>query len=122
MLLMGLGPRLQDKVVMLSGGGGAIGRTIALTLAMHGAFVSVGDLDGKSAEETVSFVHHQLQSLKSTSSHTLNNVSSSNKPSQMDARLVPRRVDISNEEDVKAWVAEVKRTWGRVDVLVNKYV
>ena len=41
--------RLIDKVVVIAGGGSGIGAATAERLAMEGAAVVIGDLDGVSA-------------------------------------------------------------------------
>lgn len=47
---------LKDKVAVVTGGGSGIGRAICLQLAQDGAAVSVWDLNGSAAEETVEMV------------------------------------------------------------------
>ncbi len=44
---------LTDKVVFVTGAGGAIGSTIAQTCALHGARVVVADVNKKAADEVV---------------------------------------------------------------------
>lgn len=47
---------LQDKVAVVTGGGSGIGRAICLQLAKDGAAISVWDLNGDSAEQTVAMI------------------------------------------------------------------
>lgn len=47
---------LQDKVAVVTGGGSGIGRAICLQLAKDGAAVSVWDLNGETAEQTVAMI------------------------------------------------------------------
>ena len=47
---------LKDKVAVVTGGGSGIGRAISLQLAQDGAAVSVWDLNGESAEQTVAMI------------------------------------------------------------------
>ena len=47
---------LKNKVAVVTGGGSGIGRAICLQLAQDGAAVSVWDLSGESAEQTVAMI------------------------------------------------------------------
>lgn len=47
---------LKNKVAVVTGGGSGIGRAICLRLALDGAAVSVWDLNGESAEQTVAMI------------------------------------------------------------------
>ncbi len=48
--------RLENKVAIVTGGGGSIGREIALELAREGAIVTVVDLDQAKAEDTLKMI------------------------------------------------------------------
>jgi NAD(P)-dependent dehydrogenase (short-subunit alcohol dehydrogenase family) len=48
--------RLENKVAIVTGGGGSIGREIALELAREGAIVTVVDLDQAKAEATLKMI------------------------------------------------------------------
>lgn len=48
--------RLENKVAIVTGGGGSIGREIALELAREGAIVTVVDLDQAKAEGTLKMI------------------------------------------------------------------
>ncbi|MBO8173421.1 MAG: glucose 1-dehydrogenase [Bacillaceae bacterium] len=48
--------RLQDKVAVVTGGGGGIGRATALCMAREGAAVIVSDIDIASGEKTVRII------------------------------------------------------------------
>src|ERR1700678_1862026 len=47
---------LNGKVAVVTGGGSGIGRAISIELAKKGAAVSVWDLNGPAAEETVAMI------------------------------------------------------------------
>ena len=87
--------KLEGKTVLVSGGGGAIGRAIALKLAAEGANVAVLDL----REETAAKVAEEVRALgvKSTS----------------------HGVDIRNYEAVKTCVDGIAETFGGIDIVVN---
>src|SRR3954464_16002858 len=86
----------EQKVVLVTGGAGGIGRATAKEFASLGARVAIIDINHESltkaaadiAAETTGVVH-------------------------------PIMCDISNESNVKAAVDEVVQQWGRVDVIVN---
>ena len=47
---------LQGKVAVVTGGASGIGRAICLQLARDGAAISVWDLNGEGADETVGLI------------------------------------------------------------------
>ncbi len=86
--------RLQGTTVVITGGGGGIGRAIALTFAAAGADLVVGDL-GDSAEETAAVVR------------------------KAGGAAVAVQADVSRDDDVTALAARAVREFGRLDVLVT---
>jgi glucose 1-dehydrogenase len=80
---------LQNKVAVISGGLGDIGRAIALELARRGADVAIGDVRDESAARGLA---DQLRGL--------------NVRSRYDA------VDVASAEQVTAWIATVERDLG----------
>ena len=46
------GPLLTDRVAVVTGGGGGIGRAASRTLAIHGAEIVIAEIDAARAEET----------------------------------------------------------------------
>jgi NAD(P)-dependent dehydrogenase (short-subunit alcohol dehydrogenase family) len=80
---------LKRKVAMISGGGGDIGRAVALELASRGADISLGDL--KEQTDLLPFIE-QLSSLGSN--------------------VLYRQLDIVNPESVMAWVEETESRLG----------
>jgi len=87
--------RLQDKVCIITGAGGGMGRTAALMFAAEGARVVVAEFGQAAGEETVRLVRE----------------------AGGEATFV--NVDVSNEADAKAMVDHAVATYGRVDVLYN---
>ena len=87
--------KIQNKVAIVTGGGGAIGQAICSKLAEEGAKVAVFDLYQESAEVT---------------SEKLNKVGTSN---------LVCAVDVSDYKQVVAAVKKVHDYFGRIDILVN---
>lgn len=86
---------LSDKVVILTGAGGGIGKPTALALAASGACVVAADIDIDAASITADLIK------------------------QKGGRAIAVRVDITQEAEVLAMIAAAKDTFGSVDVLVN---
>jgi NAD(P)-dependent dehydrogenase (short-subunit alcohol dehydrogenase family) len=87
--------RLQDKVAIITGGGGGMGRTAALMFANQGASVVVAEFGEAAGVETV----RQVEAAGGRASFV--------------------KVDVSNESDAKAMVDHAVSAYGRVDVLYN---
>ncbi len=87
--------RLADKVAIITGAGGGMGRTAALMFAAQGSRVVVAEYGEEAGAETVRLVEAQGGQ----------------------ASLV--RVDVSREADAKAMVDHAIDRFGRVDVLYN---
>ena len=87
--------RLQDKVCIITGAGGGMGRTAALMFAAEGARVVVAEFGQAAGEETVRLVRE----------------------AGGEATFV--NVDVSNEADAKTMTDHAVATYGRVDVLYN---
>lgn len=84
-----------DKVAIVTGGGGGIGRSTCLKLAQGGAKVVVVDLSEALGNET-------LKQLKDAGA---------------DAIFV--KADLTQEADIKKYVDETIETYGKVDILMN---
>lgn len=84
-----------DKVAIITGGGGGIGRSASLVLSKGGAKVVVVDLAEDLGEETVKQV----------------------KASGGDAIFV--KADLTVEADIKNYVDKTIETYGKVDILMN---
>ncbi len=88
-------PRLAGKVAIVTGGAKGIGRHYSQVLAAEGARVMIADIaDGKAVADEIAG-RHGADAVASVT------------------------VDVSDEEAVKALVAETVRRFGQIDVLVN---
>lgn len=87
--------RLQDKVAIITGAGGGMGRVAALRFAAEGARVVVAEFGEEAGNETVRQVR------------------------DAGGEAVAARVDVSREADARAMVEAAMDAFGRVDVLYN---
>ena len=88
-------PRLAGKVAIVTGGAKGIGRHYSQALAGEGARMMIADIaDGKAVADEIAG-RHGADAVASVT------------------------VDVSDEEAVKALVAETVRRFGQIDVLVN---
>ncbi|HLH71668.1 MAG TPA: SDR family NAD(P)-dependent oxidoreductase [Chloroflexota bacterium] len=88
-------PRLQGKVVLITGGGGEFGRAIGWRCAFEGADIVLADLNHVSVEKVAAEI------------------------TETGRRVLPLPVDVTNGEQVHAMVNQAVATFGHVDVLVN---
>ena len=86
---------LTDQVAVVTGGGGGIGRAIALSYAAVGADVVIGDIIPERCEETASRVRESGRA----------------------ALGVP--TDVADTNQVRALIAAASDRFGRIDILVN---
>jgi NAD(P)-dependent dehydrogenase (short-subunit alcohol dehydrogenase family) len=87
--------RLENKVAIVTGGAGGIGRASSRLFAAEGAKVLVADLDEKGARSVAAEI-----------------ASSGGEAS-------PFAVDVSSAEQVEAMIGEAVNRWGRLDILFN---
>ena len=87
--------RLREKVALITGAGGDLGRGMALRFAEEGAQVIVNDKNLGKAQETVDLMTKQGRV------------------------AAPNGADLTKAEEVKEMVGQVIREWGRLDILVN---
>jgi NAD(P)-dependent dehydrogenase (short-subunit alcohol dehydrogenase family) len=83
--------RLEDKIVVITGAGGGMGREAALLFSEEGARVAVADIDREAAEETAAECRE----------------------------AVALRVDVADEQSVKDLYAAASERFGGIDVLYN---
>jgi glucose 1-dehydrogenase len=86
---------LQDRVAVITGGGGGIGRATAIELTALGARVVVADLDESSAQQSAHAVVERGGEASAC------------------------RVDVTSPDEHARLMAHALRTFGRVDVMVN---
>lgn len=86
--------RLQDKIAVITGGTGGIGKITAECFLKEGAKVVLVDLD----EESLSKAKGELQAL---------------------GEVLPIQADVSKEDEVKKYVNETVNKFGRIDVFFN---
>jgi 3-hydroxybutyrate dehydrogenase len=87
--------KLQDKIAIVTGAASGIGKEIAMTYAREGAKVAIADLNKDAAEATAA-------EIRATG-----------------AQAMSVAMDVTDEAQVNAGVAEVVTAWGGVDVLVS---
>ncbi len=87
--------RLQDKVAIITGAGGGMGRVASLTFAREGAKIVVAEFSEAAGNETAKLVRE----------------------AGGDASFV--RADVSSEADAKAMIDHAMKKYGRLDILYN---
>jgi NAD(P)-dependent dehydrogenase (short-subunit alcohol dehydrogenase family) len=86
---------LTDQVAVVTGGGGGIGRAIALAFAAVGADVVIGDVIPERCEETAERVR------------------------ELGRRALPVPTDVMSTDQVRALIDKAAGEFGRLDILVN---
>ena len=87
--------RLKGKVAIVTGAGAGMGRETSILFAKEGCAVAVFEINETNGQETV----NQIVNLGGIAKFW--------------------KVDVSNEENVKTAVEEVKNTFGKIDILIN---
>ena len=90
---------LQDKIAIVTGAGGGLGRCHALELARHGARVVVNDLAGRDDGVGARAVAEEIR--------------------QGGGHAIAVLGDVTRMEDMEALAAQALGQWGRIDILVN---
>lgn len=88
---------LSDRVAIVTGGGGILGRGFCGVLAAHGASVAVLDVDAGAADATVAFIHD----------------------SSPGADLLALPCNVAEPQQVLAAVAQVVDRFGGINILLN---
>jgi NAD(P)-dependent dehydrogenase (short-subunit alcohol dehydrogenase family) len=87
--------RFDDKVAIVTGGGGEIGRATALRLAREGAIVMVADTNQDQAERVAAEI------------------------SALNGKAWANHTDVSSRDQVEAMANSAVERYGRIDVLCN---
>jgi NAD(P)-dependent dehydrogenase (short-subunit alcohol dehydrogenase family) len=88
-------PQLTDQVALVTGGGGGIGRAIALAYASVGADLVIADIVPERCEETAARVR------------------------EMGRRALGLPTDVTDINQLGALIAAADQEFGRIDILVN---
>ena len=86
---------LKGQAAIITGGGGGIGRAIALSLASAGADIVIADIIPERCEETAERVR------------------------ELGCKALPIPTDVCDSEQIRAMVVKADQTFGRIDILVN---
>ena len=86
---------LTDQVAIVTGGGGGIGRAIALACASVGAHVVIGDIVAERCEETAARVR------------------------EMGGQALAVPTDVTDSSQVRRLIEQADHHFGRIDILVN---
>ncbi|MBS1667261.1 MAG: SDR family oxidoreductase [Bacteroidetes bacterium] len=87
--------RFGNKIAIITGAAGGIGKAVALRLGQEGATVALFDFNQILLQQTLTEFEQQHIKAKGY------------------------QVDISNEEQVENSVSQVKKEFGRIDILIN---
>ena len=95
--------RFDDKVAVVTGAGGGIGKEHAIELAKRGAKVVVNDLGGSVDGSGASDAANEVVELIKT----------------VGGEAIANGASVTDLAAVKAMVAQTMEEWGRIDILVN---
>ena len=87
--------KLQDKVVMITGGGSGLGREMGLTFAREGATIAVNDIRPESAQNVVTEIE------------------------RAGGKARPFVADVSSSAAVRKMFTDFVAAFGNIDVLIN---
>lgn len=90
-----MGVEFEHKVAIITGGAQGIGMAVSRAFAREGAKVVVADIDPEALQE-------HSDALRAEG-----------------AEVLPMRMDVAEEEDVRRLVEQVMGAYGRIDILVN---
>ena len=94
----------KDRVAIVTGAGGGLGRSHALDLARRGVKVVVNDLGGSvdGTGGSATMAEQVVAEIKAAG-----------------GQAIPNGANVTKADEVEAMVAEAIETWGHVDILVN---
>jgi len=87
--------RLKERVAIVTGGGGSIGRSICEHIAREGGKVVVSDIDMTAARETAELIRRE------------------------GGVAIEVHTDVTSKVDAQQMAAVAKKAFGRIDILVN---
>jgi 3-oxoacyl-[acyl-carrier protein] reductase len=87
--------QIENKVAIVTGGGGGIGGAIVRRFAAEGAKVAIADIDGEAAQARAAEVAAQR------------------------GDAMPIVADVTNKKSVEQMIQATKERWGRIDILAN---
>ena len=87
--------RLQDKVAIITGGGGGIGEATSMKFAAEGASIVVADVNPETAGKVVKNIEEN------------------------GGRALAVEVDVTDKDSVAAMVEAVVSEFGKIDILIN---
>ncbi len=89
--------RFEDKVIIITGAASGLGQDAAVRVASEGAKLVLIDLNEEALKETESLI----------------------KKESSDAELLTVKADVSNEDEVKIYVDQAVKTFGKIDGFFN---
>jgi 3-oxoacyl-[acyl-carrier protein] reductase len=105
--------QFQEKVAVITGGAGGIGRATARQLLREGGQVVVADIDEAAGSRTVE------ELLADSGSSSRGGSRSRGGPRLQGERAEFARLDVSNVNDIRRILSGVVTRHGRIDILVN---
>ncbi len=87
--------KLENKVAIITGGGGGIGRAVSIRYAKEGAKCVVADIEGGNAELTANVI------------------------SKQGGIALPIQIDLRNQEDIDSAIHKAIKSFKKIDILFN---
>jgi len=89
--------RLENKVAVITGAAGGIGKSTAILFARHGAKIVCADINQHAAEETAHIIEKENGS----------------------GNAIAIRVDVSKADDCKSMISAAETNFGKLNILFN---
>lgn len=112
---------LSGKVAVVTGASRGLGREDALTLGRQGADVVITDVlleDDPQLADTAEAQHSALAQVAASQGWVYANATA-DEIRKLGRRSVAIKMDVTDREQVRSVFAQVKREFGRIDILVN---